>query len=194
MVAKLKQWGTMLEVEKDVADVLVKNDARLDEIEAIVLSHLHRDHTGNPARFPSSVMAIVGLGLKEAQMPGWPANFSAEINEADIAGREIAEIVESQFTGDVGGMPGYDYFGDGSFYLLDTPGHSLGHINEFARTATSPESFIFMAADSVHLGGEFWPTEALPLPNLVDVPGLTLCSCSYEQPLKFHPHDSPTKP
>ncbi|KAJ3531244.1 hypothetical protein NM208_g8960 [Fusarium decemcellulare] len=194
IVAKLKQWGTTLEIEKDVADVLVEHDTKLDEIEAIVWSHLHWDHTGNPARFPSSVKLIVGPGLKEAQMPGWPANSSAEINEADVAGREVVEIAESQFTADVGGMPGYDYFGDGSFYLLDAPGHSLGHINALARTETSPESFIFMAADSVHLGGEFRPTEAFPLPKVVDVPGLTPCPCSCEQLLKFHPRDSPTKP
>ena len=59
-----------------------------------------------------------------------------------------------------------DFFGDGSFYLLDTPGHAVGHLSGLARTTASPEAtFIFFGGDCAHYGGEFRPTPYLPLPE-----------------------------
>lgn len=55
-------------------------------------------------------------------MPGWPQIPTAEFNEVDIAGRDVVEISSDRFTIDVGGLKGYDYFGDGSFYLINAPG------------------------------------------------------------------------
>jgi hypothetical protein len=41
--------------------------------------------------------------------------------ESDFEDRKVVEL--SSFDhGLVGGMPAHDYFGDGSFYLLDAPG------------------------------------------------------------------------
>ena len=56
--------------------------------------------------------------------------------ETDFAGRQIREI---DFSNEktpfkIGRFHAHDYFGDGSFYLLDTPGHSIGHICGLART------------------------------------------------------------
>ena len=50
--------------------------------------------------------------------------------------------------------------------------HALGHINALARTFVSLEAFILMAANSPHLGGDFRPPEAAPLPLSADIPGL----------------------
>ena len=90
-----------------------------------MISHLHWDHTGNPFKLPKTVKVLVGPGIKGKQMPGWPANPAAEFNNADITGHDVVEIMEKQFTIDVGGMSGYDYFGDGSFYLLNAPGVNI---------------------------------------------------------------------
>lgn len=51
-----------------------------------------------------------------------------------------------------------------------------------------------MVADSVHLGGEFRPSESIPLPELVDEPGLVPCPCPRQVILEMHPQDSATKP
>jgi len=51
-----------------------------------------------------------------------------------------------------------------------------------------------MAADSVHLGGEFRPTHLLPLPASVEIPGDPPCVCHREELLKIHPRHSPTLP
>ncbi len=58
-------------------------------------------------------------------MPGWPTNPNAGFHEEEIEGRKVVEISKESFNVDVGGMPGYDYFGDGSFYILDAPGVSI---------------------------------------------------------------------
>lgn len=59
-----------------------------------------------------------------------------------------------------------DFFGDGSFYLLDTPGHAVGHLSGLARTTASPDAtFMFLGGDCAHHGGEFRPTPYLPLPQ-----------------------------
>ena len=41
-----------------------------------------------------------------------------------------------------------DFFGDGSLYLVDTPGHIAGHLSALARIA--PEVFMFLAGDLCH--------------------------------------------
>ena len=55
-------------------------------------------------------------------MPGWPTVPHAEFTEKDIGDREVIDLAESKFTADVGKLKGYDYFGDGSFYILNAPG------------------------------------------------------------------------
>ena len=55
-------------------------------------------------------------------MPGWPIVSDAHFRETDVAGRKIRSIEADSVTiDDIGGLRGLDYFGDGSFYLLDAP-------------------------------------------------------------------------
>lgn len=56
-----------------------------------------------------------------------------------------------------------DYFGDGSFYLLDTPGHAVGHLGGLVRTTKNPDTFVFLGGDLTHHGGELRPSEFLSL-------------------------------
>lgn len=136
-------------------------------IESILWSHHHWDHVGNPATFPSSTNLVVGPGFKAAHLPGYPKNQKSTLLESDFEGREVREVnFEDEGKGlKIGRFNAYDYFGDGSFYLLDTPGHSIGHMCGLARTSSSPDTFIFMGGDASHHGGEFRPTEYLPLPK-----------------------------
>ncbi|TVY16587.1 Cytochrome P450 monooxygenase andK [Lachnellula arida] len=157
--------GVKIEIEKDVAEILQENsvDVQGGAIEGIVWSHWHTDHTGNPALFPSSTSIIVGPGFKENFMPGYPANPAAPLLETDFDGRDVKEVAFSGL--EIGGFRANDYFGDGSFYILDCPGHTIGHICALARV--TEDTFIFLGADACHHGGEFRPTEYLPLPEKI---------------------------
>ncbi|KAI1333876.1 beta-lactamase-like protein [Xylariaceae sp. FL0016] len=195
-VTKLfKMHDARVVVEDDVSDILEKNGVDLNGIEAIVWSHLHWDHTGNPSKFPATTKVIVGPGIKDRYMPGWPANLSAEFKQEDIMGKKVVEISRGDFNVSIGGFRGYDYFGDGSFFLLDAPGHSLGHINALARTNSDPESYMFLAADSIHFGGEFRPSNLLPLPDTIrDGKPPLPDPCADEVLLKMHPTQSRVEP
>lgn len=41
-----------------------------------------------------------------------------------------------------------DFYGDGSLYIVDTPGHFTGHLSAVARVA--PDAFVFLAGDVCH--------------------------------------------
>lgn len=153
-----------VKVEKSVSTILEENGVALDTVGGVIWSHHHFDHMGDPSLFPSSTDLIVGPGFKKAFVPAWPTVPDAPVDERAWAGREVVEIA---FNSDlkVGEYPAYDFYGDGSFYLLDTPGHAIGHIAALARTSANPPEFMFLGGDIAHHGGEFRPTEYLPLPK-----------------------------
>lgn len=70
-------------------------------------------------------------------------------------------------------MHAHDYFGDGSFYILDAPGHAVGHICALVRTTSSPDTFVFLAGDAVHHAAELRPSTYLPIPSSVSPNPLT---------------------
>ena len=96
----------------------------------------------------------------------------------------------------VGRFDAADYFGDGSFYLLDAPGHSAGHVCGFARVTSAPDTFVFMGADAAHHPGLFRPSVYLPLPTTIAPSPLKKypsgCPGSVLQGL--HPRKSATEP
>jgi glyoxylase-like metal-dependent hydrolase (beta-lactamase superfamily II) len=79
--------------------------------------------------------------------------------------REIS--FEGSNTLRIGKFPAFDYFGDGSFYLLDSPGHAIGHLCGLARTTTNPPTFILMGGDICHYPGIFRPSKYLPVPESI---------------------------
>ena len=160
----------------DVASVLDSDNSGLNirskDIKAIIWSHDHMDHLGDPSTFPSSTELVVGPGLR-ASWPDWPRNPDAGMLDSDIEGRQLREISfdrSSNASLKIGRFDAFDYFGDGSFYLLDAPGHTVGHMCGLARTTADPPSFVFMGADACYHAGVLRPTEYLPLPRSIALP------------------------
>jgi glyoxylase-like metal-dependent hydrolase (beta-lactamase superfamily II) len=85
------------------------------------------------------------------------------VNEINFSDYDASSFVE------IGGYRAHDFFGDGSFYLLDTPGHCIGHMCGLARVTGSKSplgsTFVFMGGDIAHFAGVFRPSEAIPLPD-----------------------------
>ncbi|ORY33626.1 hypothetical protein BCR33DRAFT_856261 [Rhizoclosmatium globosum] len=56
----------------------------------------------------------------------------------------------------------HDYYGDGSFWLIDAPGHCQGHIMALARTTINPPTYILFASDSAHAKCLYSPCPPMP--------------------------------
>jgi glyoxylase-like metal-dependent hydrolase (beta-lactamase superfamily II) len=105
--------------------------------------------------FPGTVDLIVGPGFKKSFLPGYPINKDGFLLETDWEGREIVEI-EFNTGLKLGRFRAMDYFEDGSFYILDAPGHTVGHICGLARVSIGSngeeDTFVFMGGDGCHHG------------------------------------------
>ncbi|KAF2815700.1 putative N-acyl homoserine lactonase AttM [Mytilinidion resinicola] len=197
VVKQIRDAKVGMEIEKDVYDMLADSGRDPDAVEAIFWSHYHWDHTGNPARFPASTALMVGPGFKTRFPPAWPTVADSWLTEDAWEGRELKEV-EFSTELKIGRFKAVDWFGDGSFYVLDTPGHLLGHICGLART--TPDTFILMGGDAAHHAGEIRPTEFVPLPASVALEGVRPGAgfpvpCPGELLLRrVHPRESATKP
>ncbi|KAL4817530.1 metallo-beta-lactamase superfamily protein [Aspergillus spinulosporus] len=163
----LEESDVVIDVSKDVADQLREEGVSLQSIDAIVWSHHHFDHVGDPSVFPSSTALIVGPGFKsdKTTFPGYPSNLDAETFDDAFQGREVIELDFSSASMSIGGFPAIDYFGDGSFFLMSSEGHTREHTCALAHT--SENEFIFLGGDLAHHAGEFRPTVHVPLPGEV---------------------------
>lgn len=184
-------------VDKGVDEVLSEAGVELEGVNAVVWSHWHFDHIGDMSKFPSSVKIVVGPGFKDNLLPGYPANPQSALLETDYEGHDMEEITfDPAFK--IGSFHAFDYFGDGSFYLLDVPGHAIGHMCGLARTTS--DSYLLMGADTCHFAGSLRPTAAVPLPENLDPKEYGLddyfpspCPCAIFS--DCHPHDEKrTKP
>lgn len=163
------------------------------DIEAIIWSHHHFDHIGDPSTFPKSTALVVGPGVSKLCWPGYPKNQDGVVLDVDAEGRVVHEIDFTAHPLRVGGFDAFDYFGDGSFYLLDAPGHSVGHMTALARVTaneTGDDSFLFMGADACHHPGILRPTAYLPLPAQVRLPSLQDDSDSEVCGVKVYPGEA----
>ncbi|KAL8824158.1 MAG: hypothetical protein Q9170_008238, partial [Blastenia crenularia] len=204
IVRRIREGGWSVTVEQGVAKILEQNGIEPRSIAAIIWSHSHWDHTGDPSTFPLLTELVVGPGFKKAFVPGYPRNPNSPILQRDYYSRHLREI---DFKTDlqIGGYKAFDYFEDGSFYLLDAPGHAVGHMCALARTTTSPSTFIFLGGDCAHHGGEFRPSANLPLPSNLSpspLPHLHPATCPgslfipihrlYDPSNRDHATDTPT--
>ncbi|RAK90825.1 metallo-beta-lactamase superfamily protein [Aspergillus costaricaensis CBS 115574] len=152
---------------RSVSDLLVENSIPLEEINAIIWSHYHFDHIGDPSLFPSTTDLVVGPTFISRFAPGYPEKPDAPVRSSDWRGRSLREMDFDQHPGKVtiGRFKAIDWFGDGSFYLLHTPGHTPEHMCGLARVQS--DSFILMGADCAHHPGEFRPSKQSPIPEII---------------------------
>ncbi|EXJ80345.1 hypothetical protein A1O1_08489 [Capronia coronata CBS 617.96] len=156
-----------LRVDRDTSEILVEKGISLESISSVIWSHYHWDHTGNMSLFPSSTELVVGPGFKDspALLPGFPEHPDSPVCSSDFRGRQLREI-DFKSNLRIDGFAAYDFFGDGSFYLLDTPGHCLGHMCGLARTTAGDDStFLLLGGDICHFVGDLRPNPTYLMPD-----------------------------
>ena len=174
LLEEIKPFDLIIQVQKDTADILEEANLHPSEINGIIFSHHHWDHVGDVTKFPWSTSIIVGPGYQKSYLPGWPADPNAAATMSDLyEGRETIEVDFSSNDAracKLGAYEANDWFGDGSFYLLNAPGHTTGHLCALCRTttdSTGQSTFVFLAGDLAHHGALFRPTEFCPIPDRI---------------------------
>ncbi|KAF9483460.1 Metallo-hydrolase/oxidoreductase [Pholiota conissans] len=127
---------------------LSKGGLSPDDIDFVCVSHIHFDHTGDTHAFKASTF-LVGGDCKPLFEDAYPKNPSAWFRE-DLYPADRTRYLPVTEWPPLGPFPhAFDFYGDGSLYIVDSPGHVPGHVNILART--SPDgAWIYLAADSAH--------------------------------------------
>ncbi|ESK90425.1 metallo-beta-lactamase superfamily protein [Moniliophthora roreri MCA 2997] len=144
--------GFNIKVEKDVVEQLQEGNVYLDTIDTVIWSHTHLDHTGDMSKFPPSTKLVLGPGSDKRT---YPTVNDAMLLDSDFFGRDVQEISFEDSSLNIAGRPTLDFFGDGSLYLFDMPGHCPGHISALARV--KPDSFVLLGGDSCHHPAQIRP-------------------------------------
>ncbi|KAH7908591.1 beta-lactamase-like protein [Hygrophoropsis aurantiaca] len=148
-VQSMLDRGFLVNVNQSVAESLIKGGIPPDEVDAVVVSHLHWDHVGDPAPFTKATF-VVGDGCRELLTSGYPLNPESPFLANSIPSDRAHFVTQSEFGTSIGPFPrALDYFGDGSMFIIDSPGHLPGHVTILARTSNDG-AWIFLGGDAAH--------------------------------------------
>jgi glyoxylase-like metal-dependent hydrolase (beta-lactamase superfamily II) len=121
-----------------------------EDLRFVVLSHLHSDHVSGLAHVADAERIL-------ASRPEWEARGSFGYVPSMWDGIDVEPFdLERVRFGPRG--RGLDLYGDGSVYLVSTPGHSRGHVSVLARTASG---WVLLAGD-VGYARRSWEEGVLP--------------------------------
>ncbi|KAJ7189166.1 hypothetical protein C8R46DRAFT_879033 [Mycena filopes] len=140
---------------KDITQLLQDGGAALNSIDGVFWSHAHFDHVGDMSKFPPGRQMIVG---SKTDLTTFPDLQASDLQASDLAGHNVVQLDFYSANLTFSGLKAINQFGDGSFYLLDTPGHLTGHMT--AVTRVTPTSFIVPGADTLHHVGQLRPSGA----------------------------------
>lgn len=113
---------------------------------------LRSDHIGDIRSIPTPTPILLGP-YSDSTFIEKPEELSTifQVPSESMRDRKISTLSGEQAWQTVGSLRGIDYFEDGSLYLLDTPGHKVGHIAAMVCTSTSPEPvYHILGGDAAH--------------------------------------------
>ncbi|KAJ7578447.1 hypothetical protein C8J56DRAFT_1030833 [Mycena floridula] len=128
-------------------------------IERDIVTQLHNGNISlesDMTLWPNSTRLFIGPETDTTTFPTFP---NASLLDTDLQGHDVVKVNFSNSTLAIGSFPAVDFFGDGSFDLLDVPGHCPGHMAGLARV--TPTSFILLAGDAFHNVGQIRPSAHL---------------------------------
>lgn len=132
VIADLGYWGHLSEIFEPKMTAEHAMDAQLakiglttDDIQYVVVSHMHLDHGGNVGKFPNSTIVIQNDELSFAMFPDEP--FASAYIPADVAVLRSGVGVSKPGAMNMLRLDGdLDLFGDGSVVIHRSPGHTKG--------------------------------------------------------------------
>ncbi|KIK69598.1 hypothetical protein GYMLUDRAFT_33970 [Collybiopsis luxurians FD-317 M1] len=135
-------------VPRDVAESLMKGGLSPADVNTVCISHCHWDHTGDTKPFVNNEF-VVGAATASLFKPGYPEDPKSAF-ESDLLPAGRTRFVDFSDLPPLGPFPhALDYYGDGSLYIVDAPGHLPGHVIAAARTSNDG-GWILLGGDSAH--------------------------------------------
>ncbi|KAI4632150.1 uncharacterized protein J4E87_001621 [Alternaria ethzedia] len=151
-------------VSPDAAESLRKGGLDPKDVDVVMLSHVHWDHVGTSSDF-TNARFVVGSGTMHLLANGGGPLYPAEIfNPDELPADRTSELppvrkaealrafknqLEELEWKPLAGFPAsIDFYGDGSLFIIDAPGHLFGHINLLARTG--PKKWAYLGGDCCH--------------------------------------------
>lgn len=124
-------------------------------------SHAHWDHSFPVGSYFPNAKVLCGPGTLELTAESWPdspdSHYDSRIWNPAKSELPIEELPDPKTASDkwrpIGPFPrGYDYFGDGSFWLIDAPGHVDGNLAALVRTQNRDRErrWIVLGGDCLH--------------------------------------------
>lgn len=116
-----------------------------ESVTDVVLSHLHPDHIGGVRRFPNARFIFASGVLRTLAQPRLRSGFVPALLPEWFAESTRLVLDTHDFSETrVGGVElrGVDLFGDGSYVVVDLPGHAHGHLGALV------EGRILLAGDA----------------------------------------------
>ena len=147
-----------ISTEPDVVASLKSGGLTVDDIDTVILSHVHYDHVGYPKDFTNpSTKFIIGPGAGNLLSGRTPLNLgSHSFFESDLLPPHRTTELPSPSEQLSNWRPlgpfseTLDLFSDSSVYIVNAPGHLPGHINLLCRISTSPLRYVYLAGDACH--------------------------------------------
>ncbi|KAK4051487.1 hypothetical protein OIO90_004701 [Microbotryomycetes sp. JL221] len=124
--------------EGNLVDQLRRINIEPEQIDVVILSHKHFDHTGQPSAFKNAQIWIHN-DEKDA-VPALKSVSADAIKPFTFDTTETKPIASFDHS--------LDMFGDGSIVIVSVPGHTPGHVGAMVRTGE--DDFIILGADGCH--------------------------------------------
>jgi len=158
-IDKRAHWGAVVDAydpvmgrDENCIAQLAKIGVRPEDVNYVLQSHLHLDHTGAIGRFPNALHIVQRSEWQYAFAPDWfsaGAYIRADFDRPNLRWK----FLNGEDTDD------YDLFMDGMIRMIFTPGHAPGHQSFLINLPRSGP--ILLAIDAAYTM-DHWHEKALP--------------------------------
>ncbi len=139
---------TPITVEKEDTAIYQLNQRGISEkdVKHVVLSHFHADHVAGVLDYPSAKLVFSKKEYRE--MMSHPSllqlrhAFLPALLPHGMESRNQAYGIKTPLSALGKDWTGYDYFDDGSLFVVPLPGHSVGHLGLYLPDVKGKEYFL----------------------------------------------------